>query len=245
MNEFIPHELKIVVERAVRPVPASAARKRRMREELLTHLMAIYNDELESRGDPQEALERTKRRFGDAGELSVQLRGSLPWWSRAVGACQKLVEIRAGESVLHYALRITLCMFAAQMVVLPLVLFTARGGEAWLAVRLVMVMLTASAAFGFVFLVLAYQIARALHGRSSERSWAMAIIYAVGSLAVLPCLAFLAYWAAGGDFQGALSHFRYALYFAPAMPIVLVLMSRQMADELHDAEEWASLEIEG
>ena len=45
MNDVILRELKIVVERAVRPVRATIARKRRMREELLAHLMAIFEEE--------------------------------------------------------------------------------------------------------------------------------------------------------------------------------------------------------
>ena len=40
MNEVTLKELKIVVERAVRPVRATLARKRKMREELLAHLTA-------------------------------------------------------------------------------------------------------------------------------------------------------------------------------------------------------------
>ena len=38
MNDVTLKELKIVVEQAVRPVRATMARKRRIREELLIHL---------------------------------------------------------------------------------------------------------------------------------------------------------------------------------------------------------------
>jgi hypothetical protein len=42
MNDETLRELKIVVERAVRPVPASLARKRPMREESLAHLQNLW-----------------------------------------------------------------------------------------------------------------------------------------------------------------------------------------------------------
>ena len=41
MNDANLTELKVVVERTVQPIRATMARKRRMREELLAHLVAI------------------------------------------------------------------------------------------------------------------------------------------------------------------------------------------------------------
>jgi hypothetical protein len=45
MNDTTLTPLKVVVERAVRPVRAGARRKDRMREELLAHLVCIYDQE--------------------------------------------------------------------------------------------------------------------------------------------------------------------------------------------------------
>ena len=73
MNDETLRELKIVIERAVRPVRASMARRRKMREELLAHLVSIFEEEA-SHGDEQAALERTQERFGDPRELSRQLQ---------------------------------------------------------------------------------------------------------------------------------------------------------------------------
>ena len=42
MNESTLTQLKIVVERAVRPVRASFARKRKVREELLAHVSGVF-----------------------------------------------------------------------------------------------------------------------------------------------------------------------------------------------------------
>jgi hypothetical protein len=44
MNESTLTQLKIIVERAVRPVRASIARKRKMREELLAHVVGVFDD---------------------------------------------------------------------------------------------------------------------------------------------------------------------------------------------------------
>jgi hypothetical protein len=45
MNESTLTQLKIVVERAVRPIRASMSRKRKMREELMAHVSAVFEEE--------------------------------------------------------------------------------------------------------------------------------------------------------------------------------------------------------
>src|SRR5262249_20820162 len=45
MNEFIQIQLKILVERTVRSVRATIGRKRKMREELMAHLTAVFAEE--------------------------------------------------------------------------------------------------------------------------------------------------------------------------------------------------------
>jgi hypothetical protein len=78
MNRSPQMHLKIIVERAVRPLQINTVRKLRMREELLAHLTAVYDAEAEKGGDEHAALERTKRRFGNPDELSGQLQESVP-----------------------------------------------------------------------------------------------------------------------------------------------------------------------
>jgi hypothetical protein len=57
-------ELMVHVERAVRAVHASRARKRRMRQELLAHLTNLVEEEKARGGGEQEALARARQRFG-------------------------------------------------------------------------------------------------------------------------------------------------------------------------------------
>ena len=82
MNDATLTELKVVVERTVRPLRATMARKRRMREELLAHLVATVDEEEKHRGDERAALEQAKRRFGDPRELTGQLQQAVPRWDR-------------------------------------------------------------------------------------------------------------------------------------------------------------------
>ena len=53
MNDVTLTQLKIVVERAVRPVGRPMARKRQMREELFASSGAIFQEELARTGDEQ------------------------------------------------------------------------------------------------------------------------------------------------------------------------------------------------
>ena len=79
MNDSTRTQLKIMVERAVRPVRASFSSKRKMREELLAHVLAVFEEETAKLSDEQNALARTGQRFGNAAELTKQLQASVSW----------------------------------------------------------------------------------------------------------------------------------------------------------------------
>ena len=53
--------LRVQVERVVRPVRASSRRKDRMREELLAHLLRLYDEELPARATPRQRRPRPFR----------------------------------------------------------------------------------------------------------------------------------------------------------------------------------------
>ncbi|HET6572207.1 MAG TPA: hypothetical protein VFG68_01285 [Fimbriiglobus sp.] len=79
-------ELTEAVERAVRPVWASRARKRRMRQELLTHLTTAFEEERARLGDDRLALNQALARFGDPVELTRELQAAVPRWERVLFA---------------------------------------------------------------------------------------------------------------------------------------------------------------
>lgn len=103
--------LKIVVERAVRPLAAPQAVKRRMREDLYALICDIHREE-SARGHDAGALERTLARFGPPEQLTRDLQQSLSWHERSEYWLNHWVERRPNESPLGLALRVTLVMSA-------------------------------------------------------------------------------------------------------------------------------------
>jgi hypothetical protein len=75
-------QLMILVERAVRPVRADNRWKMKMRQELLAHLTAAYEEERARLGDEPAALAEASRRFGDPKELTKSLQATVPVWDR-------------------------------------------------------------------------------------------------------------------------------------------------------------------
>lgn len=229
MNETAARELKILVERAVRPVRATLARKRRMREELLSHLAGIFKEEAAKVGDEQAALRRAGERFGDPAQLSSQLQESVPRWDRLRAFVEQLGYQR-GQSVWRLAARhllLTLLIYGvATAVALPIMLAIEgryhtgsvpglHGADTVLAVALVMVLL--SAALSLVFAVLLGKIGPVLAGRRWGRT----------GLAVL-C--------------GLVAPFAFCGVFA--VPAALfVLMARQAMQQRRYQEEWARLDV--
>jgi ATP-dependent Clp protease ATP-binding subunit ClpC len=102
MNESTLTRLKIIVERAVRPVQASAARKQKMREELLAHVVGVFEEEVARLGDDRAALEQTALRFGNPADVTRQLQASVPAGDRVA----RFFEGRPGEAALWFPLRI-------------------------------------------------------------------------------------------------------------------------------------------
>jgi hypothetical protein len=118
MDDVILQELKRVVEQAVRPVRATMTRKRQMREELLAHLTAVFDEEAERLADEQAALERARQRFGDPEELTTQLQQAVPRWDR----CRSILEnmgYRPSESAWHLAAKHFLAMLLIYLLWLP------------------------------------------------------------------------------------------------------------------------------
>jgi hypothetical protein len=232
MNDAILQELKTVVERAVRPVRATMTRKRRMREELLAHLMTIFDEEAERLGDEQAALEQAKRRFGDPRELTGQLQQAVPRWDR----CRSILEnmgSQPDESAWHLAAKHLLVTFLiygiALLAALPILLAFGRcydlsfeGGFLgtveeqlrFLGVALSMglVVVPFNAALSIVLARLLRKIGPVLAGKRWGRS-----LLAVLCVIALP-LAFSAVFAGAA--------------------VLFIVMARQAAEPWRYREEW-------
>jgi hypothetical protein len=246
MNDAALRELKTVVERAMRPIRASMARKRKIREELLAHLVSIFEEEAERLGDEQAALAEAKQRFGDPRELSGQLQQTVPAWSRCRFLLEKL-RLEPGESLLHFAGKNLLVTFVSYLLVIPP--FLPRLAVAWRVseistlVRILLVVGIASAAASFGSLVLVDRLARTVYGKGSERSLRKAGLYSLASLAVLPVLTFLIYWSLPLDASIRFSYLQLSCLLAPAVPVMFLLLGRQQAEQFRYEDEWASLDI--
>ncbi len=248
MNDTLLRNLKIVIERSVRPIRASIARKRRMREELLAHLTAIFDEEYEKTGNEQAALDRALERFGDPRELSSQLQQTVPRWDRFC-AMLEWWELQPSESLPHFAAKQLLAMFVGYVVMtvvvgLPSLIVRGRQAELPVVLHIVSVVMLFTTAVTVLALYLPHRIGRLLYGSDSERSLRKAAWYGLTSLAIFPAMAFGTYWALTGDLASSLVHLRLGCLFAPVAPVVLVMISRQMTEEMRYKEEWASLEID-
>ena len=96
-----------IVERVVRPLPANMARKRRIRDEMLTHLSAIYDEELTRSGDPAEAMDAASKKFGSPIELTAELQATVPKLEQWEMRLDRAFGWRPPETATRWMLRIS------------------------------------------------------------------------------------------------------------------------------------------
>lgn len=92
MNDRTFADLGAYVDTAVLPLRARPRRKRRMREELLAHLLGIYDEEFARLADERVAAGAAKQRLGDVSELTNDLQASVPFLERTVFSVLKQRE---------------------------------------------------------------------------------------------------------------------------------------------------------
>ncbi len=120
MNDSTLVLLQVIVERIIQPVRASRSCKRNMREELLAHLIAVFEEEAAKLGDERLALERTEQRFGNSDELTGQLQESITTTGRVGWIVDSLLcHLTRGVNVNHNRLYNAICF--------ALVLYTLSG----------------------------------------------------------------------------------------------------------------------
>jgi hypothetical protein len=253
MNDTVLKELKIIVERAVRPVQARLIRKRKMCEELLGHLVSIYEEEAARLGDEQAALRRTQERFGNPRQLAGELQSTVPHWHALISAFERLWELQPSQSAWRVALRYfvaTLVLYVGgvlmalpALIAMPAMIARGRAYDVGTILWILLVTSLFSMVMGLLLLFLPLGIGRALYGEPSERSLRRATLYCLASLPIFPAMAFLVYWPLTGDLSSSLDHFRLGCYLAPAAPILFLLIARQVTDEVRYQEEWACLDI--
>jgi hypothetical protein len=173
-------ELMVHVERAVRAVHASPARKRRMRQELLAHLTGLVEEEKARGGDERQALARALQRFGDPAGLSRDLQASVPRLERRLS---QLFFQGPGESGLRYGGRIAALSAAtvfAWLNLLPLI--GVAAGAKWSDVRVGLAELGVLAGYVFLSVLLGHGVFRELACRAGAASLLRAAGYGLGAM---------------------------------------------------------------
>lgn len=188
MNDTVRHELEVLVERCVRPVRAPFASKKRMREDLFSHLSFTFEAEFARRNDETQALARTRERFGDPAEVSRELQRSVPMYHRFSYCLEWLLAWQPGESFLHLALKHQFAGFlyfcALAVLGLSARLYEGKGGPAamlWNFADMIVVMCF----LGTLAQWLADRMGRALHS-SDPRARRLKWRYGLLSMLMFP-----------------------------------------------------------
>jgi len=203
MNESTLTQLKILVERAVRPVRASMFRKRKMQEELLAHVNAVFEEEAARLGDEQAAFERTAQRFGNPAELTGQLQMSVP----RSDFLQRFLEGMAFRCAVLTFIFCALPMLFA---------FFLRGRMSeWPAIFYFPTLM-------FCFLFLVEWMRRGL--TATGRLWRRCAIAAAASWFLIPCATFGLLLTLTGDVRSSLTDVLWLLPASALAPVIFLLL---------------------
>jgi hypothetical protein len=151
-----------------------------MREELLAHVVGVFEEESAKLGDERAAVERTGLRFGNPAEVTSQLQESVP----ARDAVRRYWEGRPGEPAWRTAIRIAWVSGTFALVVALFLLAPCIVGSvgAWpreaLILSLCAVLTIPAWLSGLVFLT--SLMAKALYGPAG-RSWLKVALLVAGS----------------------------------------------------------------
>jgi hypothetical protein len=230
MNDATLKELKTVVERAVRPVRVTFYSKRKIREELLAHLVSIFEEEIQKASDEHAALDQVRRRFGGPRELTGELQQAVSQGDRFLYFIENFICFRAGESVLRHAVRVAVlpCVWFAIMCLLVPSVLLIRGRQYEIG-RVMFGMLAASVVVsGMVFILtfLAHGLRDALSCDTSRRSIPLAMVHGLLSAFLLPIGGFVLSWTASGDIALGYAHFCFLCWFSLPVPVLLLLIAK-------------------
>ncbi len=252
MNDTTRKQLKTIVERAVRPLVVNVDRKRQMREELLAHLTAVYDEEFARLNDEGAALAKTAERFGDPRAITDDLRKTIGRRNRA-GAWFERVNLHPDDAPRLMFIKLagmTLATFVTtQLALLPSLWLQRKGTSlGTMTYTALMVSLFSGVFCSFLF-VGANQIRRAVYGDAERglpptRSWRRAMPTILASLAFFPAFGFGFYWLLVGDLAASLHNFWVACSFAWLAPILFVTSASKMAEQVRYEQEWAALEAD-
>jgi hypothetical protein len=239
MNESTLTQLKIIVERAVRPVRASTGRKRKMREELLAHVVGVFEEEAARPGDERAALEQAALRFGNPDEVTMQLQQSVPTFD-SIERFADWVSFRPWEPTWHRAVRYTVIVeMVALLFLFAVLLLGGRLGELptnalWHAFAILFI----SGYLGFTVCILESSISRMLCERKRRSRLQFALVL-VGLTIVEVILLLLAHGF------GPPTKVIKVIFFTVGCPVGLAWgLAIRFTSRKRYEEDWASVQIE-
>jgi hypothetical protein len=250
MTEQSETQLRIIVERAVRLVLGSAARKNRMREELLAHLTAIAEDELASHGDELRAVQRASERLGSPALLTRDLQNSLPLGEKWTALVENTLGRRPSEPALRYTLRLSaLLLFLDAILLLGTfgAVILLRGYEQndfWYRLRIAVAFMLINSADTVLVGLIYSQLRGALcRGLGFERSPWRAVVWTL-TVGLIGALSLPAFFLLGvGSLNDGLVHCYRFVPPAIAFALFLAVHARLRGPlEIRHAE-WERLDI--
>jgi hypothetical protein len=239
MNESTLTQLKIIVERAVRPVRASTFRKRKMREELLAHVCGVFGEEFAQLGDDR-ALERTTQRFGNPAEVTSQLQESIPFSD----GIRRFWEGRPGESTMRTAFRLAWVSGTLAVFSFVVALF-AVGSTSALPLEALIMCLGAVLALPVYLSGLAFLtdwMEKALYGPPGRFRLKVALVAAGSWVFTMLWCAGLTWrtWPAEPDYLAAIL---FAAWLTPMALLFPYALAKSSAVRIRYHEEWARLPL--
>jgi hypothetical protein len=244
MSELTLTQLKILVERAVRPVRASSGRKRKMREELLAHVNAVFDEEAKL-GDEKAALEQVAARFGTPADLAQRLQESVAVGDRIPWLVEQLVGFPARESMLRRAARHAFLVGGMCTVFSVITILVDSNRSQWLtAARAPALFVGITLGFlNFGGTLITGAMRQALDGPRGP-SWPLVSLVAAAAGLFIPATTFLFCLAFSGDVGPTFWHVLPSAPLGVLAPLALALVVRMSHSEFRYDQEWAGLKID-
>lgn len=247
MNDTALLKLKVIVERAVRPVKAPVSRKKKMREELLAHVTGIFDEEVSRSADEQAALIQAEKRFGDPSALSRKLRESVPVTDRSAFLFERLIEPRVGESLVRRAARHGVTSFVVEagafIALSPLFPFFWNSSELGIFISFAMLISIGCGGMMFMGTLLINGLEQVLFSAAGRSLSKASLLLVVSS--VVPVLLYLAFVFVSDDHKLIdLASTGRILSAAVLFTCILVWLANHSAIERGHREEWAQLQID-
>jgi hypothetical protein len=262
MNENLIPETNLAlmkqVERAVRPVPAGRKRKLQMREELLAHLTAIYQEELPRQPSESAALSAAFDRFGSPAEISAELARGVTWMQRLYYTEEQVgrffgrwIPLRSEDSLLRYTGRLLVWMTllgAFTLVVFVFMLWLLRATYEPLLLPLIIKLVSHSVVSFLCYFWAIRSIERSWFGNTHGQRWGLAVAMVLAWLTVFTGLSFIASYLIDANLEksvGRIPDFLVANAFFSLTGVFLTAWCfHDMKRKNKPYEVWTRLELE-